>query len=150
MRYFPALLALLLAACGAAPPPAAAPPRADPAKESWYAQTIQELIANNRRAEELEKAGKSDDAATIITNAQPLANRLLSAPQPPLAAMEAISDSVQLYANMLLVNKNYGWARLEYQKNVSRWKVWQPQTPDTERRLKLARDGIAECDRHIQ
>ena len=50
---------------------------------------------------------------------------------------------------MLLGNKNYGWARLAFQKNVSRWKLCKPRTPETERRLKLALDGIAECDRRM-
>jgi hypothetical protein len=103
----------------------------------------------NRDAEVLLKGGKPDDAATVITKAQPLAARLLTAPRPTLPAMEAASDVEQLYANMLLANKNYGWARLSYQKNLSRWKNWRPQTEETARRLKQAQDGIAECDRRM-
>jgi hypothetical protein len=149
MKPFLLVVICMLAACTPSPPPAAAP-KIDPAGESWYPQTVRELGAMNRQAQELVRAGKPDEAARIIAGAQPLATRLNSAPQPPLDAMEAISDCVQFYANMLLANKNYGWARLEFQKNVSRWKSWQPQTADTGRRLKLARDGIAECDRHIE
>jgi hypothetical protein len=63
--------------------------------------------------------------------------------------MEAASDLDQLYAKMLLDNRNFGWARLTYQKNASRWKNWRPQTDETARRLKLAQEGIAECDRRI-
>ena len=55
----------------------------------------------------------------------------------------------QLYGRMLLSNHRYGWARLQFQKNLARWKHWQPQTPETERRLKLAQASIAECDKHI-
>src|ERR1035441_1397285 len=74
----------------------------------------------------------------LNTQGQPLSLRLLAAPRPTLAAMEAASDLDHLYAAMLLANKNYGWARLAFQKNVSRWKYWRPQTPDTARRLKAA------------
>jgi hypothetical protein len=103
----------------------------------------------NRQAEALLRQGKSDPAAALITQGQPLSLRLLAAPRPTLAAMEAASDLDQLYATMLLGNKNYGWARLAFQKNISRWKYWRPQTPDTVRRLQSARDGIAECDRRL-
>ena len=47
--------------------------------------------------------------------------------RPPLEAMEAAADNENLYAGMLLANKNFGWARLSYQKNVSRWKNWRPR-----------------------
>jgi hypothetical protein len=50
---------------------------------------------------------------------------------------------------MLLSNRHYGWARLQFQQNLSRWKHWTPQTPDTLRRLKEAETAIIECDRHI-
>ena len=69
---------------------------------------------------------------------------------PPHLATEAASDLDQLYAGMLLGNKNYGWARLTFQKNASRWKHWRPQTDGTARRLKLAQDGLAECDRRME
>ena len=39
---------------------------------------------------------------------------------------------------MLLRNRQYGWARGFFQKNVIRWKSWKPQTPDTERRWRQA------------
>jgi hypothetical protein len=63
--------------------------------------------------------------------------------------VEAASDLDQLYGRMLLSNRNYGWARLEFQKNRARWKTWQPQTDETVRRLKLAETAIAECDRRM-
>ena len=50
---------------------------------------------------------------------------------------------------MLFSNKRYGWARLQFQKNVVRWKYWKPQTPETERRLQAAQAQIADCDRRI-
>jgi len=103
----------------------------------------------NRDAEGLLRAGKSDRAAAIVTKGQALAGRLLAAPHPTLAAMEAASDLDQMYAGMLLGNRNYGWARLAFQKNVSRWKNWRPRTEDSARRLKLAQDGISECDRRM-
>ena len=146
-RFFP-LFALLLAACAPAPAPVPKPPP-DPTTQTWYGPVTAQLAAINRQAEALLREGKRDPAAALITQGQPLSLRLLAAPRPTLAAMEAASDLDHLYAAMLLANKNYGWARLAFQKNVSRWKYWRPQTPDTARRLKLARDGIAECDRRL-
>jgi hypothetical protein len=63
--------------------------------------------------------------------------------------MEAVADLDELYGRMLLSNRNYGWARLQFQKNLARWKNWQPQTPETARRLKLAASQIDECDRRL-
>ena len=146
--WLPLICALLLTACSPAPAPVRKPPP-DPATEAWYGPLTAQLAAMNRQAETLLRKGQSDQAAAIITNGQPLSLRLLAAPHPTLAAMEAASDLDQLYARMLLGNRNYGWARLAFQKNVSRWKNWRPQTPDTARRLKSAQDGIAECDRRM-
>jgi hypothetical protein len=102
-----------------------------------------------RDAESAHKSGRTDEASKIITDSQPLANRLLAAPHPTLAAMEAASDLDDLYGRMLMDTKRYGWARLQFQKNVTRWKFWQPRTSESERRLKLAQDQIAECDRKL-
>lgn len=103
----------------------------------------------NRQAEEFFKKGKQDEAAALIEKGEPLSDRLLAAPKPTLAATEAASDLDQLYGEMLFSNHNYGWARLMFQRNLSRWKHWEPRTPDTERRLKLAEDAIEKCDKHI-
>ena len=148
LRLLLPMFAVLLAACAPAPAPAPKPP-SDPTAEDWYGPTTAQLAAMNREAEALLRDGKSDRAAAIITRGQPLVSRLLAAPRPTLAAMEAASDLDRLYAGMLLGNRNYGWARLAFQKNVSRWKNWRPQTAETARRLKLAQDGIAECDRRM-
>jgi len=148
MRLLLLILAVLLSAC--APAPAPAPKVAvDPVTEDWYAPATAQLAATNREAEGLLRGGNSDRAAAAITKGQALANRLLAAPRPTLAAMEAAADLDQMYATMLMDNKNFGWARLTFQKNVSRWKNWRPQTEETARRIKLARDGIAECDRRM-
>ena len=68
---------------------------------------------------------------------------------PTLPAIEAASDLDDLYGRMLLRNRQYGWARDFFQKNVIRWKTWKPQTPDTERRWKQAAAAVAECDRDL-
>ena len=148
MRLLLPLFALLFTACAPAPPPAAKV-AIDPVTEPWYGVATAELTAANREAEALLREGKAGRAATEITKGQALSNRLLAAPRPTLAAMEAASDTDQLYATMLLGNKNYGWARLTFQKNASRWKHWRPQTAETARRLRLADDGVAECDRRM-
>ncbi|HEY1495835.1 MAG TPA: hypothetical protein VGF49_14885 [Candidatus Solibacter sp.] len=140
--------ALLLAGCGEAPKKVEAPPR-DPTIEASYGEAVAELAAAGRRAKALIAAGKNDAAAAVITHGQPLIATVLAAPHPTLAAMEAASDLDELYGQMLLANKNYGWARMLFQKNRSRWMHWTPQTEDTARRRKQADAAIAECDRAI-
>ena len=54
-----------------------------------------------------------------------------------------------LYGRMLLSNQHYEWAMFLFQKCSARWKYWQPQTEETARRLKLAEDEIAECNRRM-
>jgi hypothetical protein len=150
MRALLPIFALLLAACAPAPAPAPAPkPPPDPTTEGWYGEVTAQLAQMNRQAETLLRQGKNDLAAALITQGQPLSLRLLAAPHPTLAAMEAAGDLDHLYGTILLGNKNYGWARLAFQKNASRWKYWRPQTPETARRLQQAQDEIAECDRRL-
>jgi hypothetical protein len=144
MRLLVILGAAFLASCEQAP----APPR-DATKEPWYRETIEQLTAMNREADSAFAAGKSDQAAALIEKGQPLVARLLDVPNPTLQAAIGASDLDDLYGRMLLSNRHYGWARLQFQKNLSRWKHWQPQTPETARLLKQAESAIAECDRHI-
>jgi len=148
MRLPAAFLCLLLSACGPAPTP---PPQAhrDETKEPWYSKTVEQLAAGNREAKNLLRTGKPDDAAALIQSGEQLASRLLSVPRPTLAAMQGASDLDELYGRMLLSNRNYGWARLFFQKNLVRWKNWTPQTPDTAARLKEAQSDIAECDQKM-
>jgi len=148
LAFFPILM-LVLAAC-APPPKPAEKAQADPTKEPSYGETVAQLASLDRDAESLLAAGKHDEAAAVITKAQPLEGRLLAPSHPTLAAMEAAGDLDQLYGRMLMQDGRYGWARLEFQKNATRWKIWQPQTPDTARRLKEAQAAMAECDRHLQ
>ena len=142
------LLTALLAACSPAPP--RPKPKPDPVSEPWYSQTVEQLTAMNREAENWLRRGEPDRAGAIVTNGQPLIHRLLSVPYPTLSAMEAVSDLDQLYGRMLLGNRHYVWARVFFQKNLTRWSNWTPQTPETLRRLKMARAAVAECDRHSE
>ena len=144
MRLLVILAAAFLAGCEQPP----TPPR-DATKELWYRETVEQLTAMNREADSAFAAGKSDQAAKLIEKEQPLVARLLDVSNPTLEAAVAASDLDDLYGRMLLSNRHYGWARLLFQKNLSRWKHWQPQTPETARFLKQAETAIAECDRHI-
>ena len=148
MRVIFAIVGVLLAGCAPAPK-AVEMPRPDPTSDPSYGQAVEELAALAREAEGLLAQGTSDRAAALITKGQPLITRVLAAPHPTLAAMEAASDLDQLYGQMLLANKNYGWARLLFQKNRSRWVNWRPQTEETARRKKQAEASIAECDRAL-
>ena len=144
MRLLVILAAAFRASCEQAP----APPR-DATKEPWYHDTVEQLTGMNREADSAFAGGNSDQAAKLIEKGQPLVARLLAVPNPTLEAAVAASDLDDLYGRMLLSNRHYGWARLLFQKNLSRWKHWQPQTPETARLLKQAESAIAECDRHI-
>lgn len=143
------LLALLLVSCGPEPEAAKPVPPPDPTTEAWYAPAVAKLADLDRQAEAAFRKNDQDKAAALIEEAKPISARLLAAPHPTLEAMEAASDLDQLYGQMLFTNHNYGWARLFFQKNTSRWKIWKPQTTETVRRLKLAEDGIAACDAKI-
>jgi hypothetical protein len=143
------LIAVLMSACAPTPPRAADTPKVDPTAEAWYGPAVEELAALNREAERLFREGRQDAAAASITKGQPLANRLLAAPYPTLAAMEAASDLDDLYGRMLLANGNVGWARMQFQKNAVRWRAWKPATAESLRRLKQAEASIAECDRRL-
>ncbi len=140
------MAAAMLAGCGPAPRPVEQA-KIDATQQAWYGNAVQQLASMDRQAQALFQRGKADDAAAIITAGEPWATRLLSAPRPTLAAMEAVSDLDDLYGRMLLANHNYGWARIMFQKNLARWKTWKPQTDETAHRLKLAESAIAECDR---
>lgn len=137
-------LLLLLASCDSGPSS-----KNDPAMQAWYRDTVAELDQMNRQAEDAYKAGKRDDAGAIIEKEQPLEAKVLNVPKPSLEAVEAASDLDDLYGRMLLTNRHYAWARLMFQKNLNRWKHWQPQTEDTQRRYQQAVSQIAECDKNI-
>ena len=118
-------------------------------QEVWYGNAVQQLAAMNLQAQGLLGRGKADEAAAVITEGESWANRLLSTPRPTLGAMESVSDRDELYGRMLLMNRNYGWARMMFQKNVARWRIWKPQTDETARRLQAAEAAVAECDRRM-
>ena len=136
---------VLMTACESAP---SGPAGRDETQDAWYVQMVKQVAAINREAVADFEGGKPDQASALILQAQPLVARLLAVRHPNLAATEAASDLDQLYGRMLFSNRHYEWARLQFQKNLSRWKHWNPQTPDTERRRKEAEAAIAECDKH--
>jgi len=147
-HLFLILTSALLAGC-AAPPAPSPKPAPDPTKEIWYPGTVDQLATIVRKANEDFHSGKADEAATLIQQGETLSKRLISVPKPTLAAAEAASDLDELYGRMLFSNRNYGWARLFFQKNLARWKHWKPETPETVRRLEQARSAIAECDSRL-
>lgn len=124
-------------------------PDHDPTTESWYGKASGELTGISREAWDAYRAGKSDDAGKLVERGEEVASRLLAVPRPTLSVAEATSDLDELYGRMLFGNKHYGWARLQFQKNLARWKRWKPETEDTQKRLKNAQSEIDECDRKI-
>jgi hypothetical protein len=152
VRAILVLAAAALAACSQAPPPqtqAKDQPPPDLTVQPWYAQSTDELAAFNRRAAELIQAGQFEQVSAIVAQSQPLADRLLGASHPTLAAMEAASDHDDLSARLYMHNQQWGWARMTFQKNLVRWKAWKPRTAKTEARIKAASDAVAECDKHM-
>lgn len=136
----------LLMGCAPAPVANVQP---DPTANAAYTRNVEQLAVMFREASALVEAKKLDEAGAVVTKAQPLIERVLSVPKPTLEAMQAASDFDQLYGRMLLANRHFGWARMLFQKNIARWKNWNPQTGDTARRVKLAAEAMSECDRHI-
>jgi hypothetical protein len=141
-------LGTLLTGCGPEPAPGARA-KGSAVSQDWYAPTVAQLNELNGQAGELFAKGNQDAAAALMKQGEALSHKLLEVPRPTLEATEAASDLDQLYGRMLLSNYRYGWARLQFQKNVVRWKYWLPRSAETERRLNMARDAIAECDRKI-
>ncbi len=137
----------ILAGCSAPVP--SKTPALDTTSEPWYGKAVEQLQAMNRKTRDLLVQHKADEAASVITAAEPWAGRVVSVPHPTLAAMEAASDLDELYGRMLFDNRNYGWARMMFQKNLARWKTWKPQTGETLRHLQAAETEIAECDRRM-
>ena len=121
----------------------------DPVTEPWYNETVTRIGARNAQARAALVDRDAKRAGAILAEAQPLAAKVLAAPRPTLAAMEAASDLDELYGRLLVQWREYGFARQTFQKNAARWKHWEPKTPDTERRLRAALDAIRECDRRI-
>ena len=148
MRLLIIAAAVIFTGCTSAPPRAESA-KSDPTEEAWYGETVHKLGERNRQAQTLFEQGKADEAAAIITAAEPLVKRVVSVPRPTLPALEAASDRDDLYGRMLLANRNYGWARILFQTNLARWRSWRPQTPETAHRLKLTEAAIAECDRRL-
>ena len=151
MRALVIGLAALAIGCGPGTPVAQEQPgpAVDETARPWYSQAADELAAFNRQAGQLVDAGKFDQAAALIGETQPLADRLLSVPRPSLAGMQAAADHDDLYGRVLLHSGRVGWARMTFQKNLVRWRNWKPQTPETEARTKAAAASVAECDRRM-
>jgi hypothetical protein len=141
------LTALLVTACGSPEPVKQA--ERDPTAEPWYGDTLRQLTDINTKAKDLFHKGKNDDASALILQGEPLSNKLLGVSKPSLAAMIAAADLDELYGQMLLSNRNYGWARMFFQKNLARWRHWTPQNDETARRMQEANEEIVECDKHI-
>jgi hypothetical protein len=147
VRLFVVLLCVALTACE--PARNSEPARPDPTAEPWYPETTQRVASLHSEADALFRRGKNDEAAARITEAQPLVSRLLSVGRPTLAATRAASDIDDLYGRMLMANKHYGWARMQFQKNLARWKNWTPETEETQRMRLQAEKAIADCDRQL-
>jgi hypothetical protein len=132
--------------CGSTAPPPTPAAQTDPTADSQYGRSVDQLAAMVQQAERLFQAGQNDDASGVIQRAQGLQARVLAAPRPTLAAMEAASDLDDLYGRMMMANKQYGWARDFFQKNAVRWKSWKPPTPETEKRRADALAKVRECE----
>jgi hypothetical protein len=142
-------VAVCLAGCESPPRQQKAAAKPDPVSEPWYEPAIARLSELNRQAAAHLSAGGSAAAAQALTEGKPLEERILSAPRPTLDAVLAASDRDNIYGRMLMADRRYGYARLEFQKDYVRWKNWKPQTADSTARRERARAAIVECDRRL-
>lgn len=143
------LLASLLTVYSCSKPPESLPP-VDETKQEWYGEAVSQAKKMAVEAEAAFRAGKSEEASDLIQEGEKVTARLLKVPHPPVEAVEAASDLDDLYGRMLLSNRHYGWARMVFQRNLARWKNWQPQSEEVIRRRKQAEAGIIECDKNIR
>ncbi|HEX3748890.1 MAG TPA: hypothetical protein VHW09_33430 [Bryobacteraceae bacterium] len=148
VRFAPLLAATLLAGCGA-PLRQSQPSTTDTTSSPAYSEATQHLAGLDRAAAQYFQAGNAQEAEAIVSSALPVQTRLLAAPRPTLEAMEAVADLDRVYGKILISNGYIADARMLFQKNVTRWKTWKPQTDETARRLKEATADIAECDKHM-
>jgi len=122
----------------------------DPTSDAWYRTATEQLASLSRSANDAYGQGQADAASKLVEQGETVAARLLAVPRPSLPAALAASDLDDLYGRMLFKNRHYGWARLQFQKNLARWRHWQPHTADTEQRLRAAQSAIDNCDRKIE
>lgn len=137
------IVALILAGCGSAPAPR------DPSSDASYRKDVEQLASMARQANQDYQSGRANAASDAIEKAQQIEKRVLAVPHTTIEAAEAASDLDDLYGRMLLANHHYGWAQMMFQKNLSRWKHWEPQSEESARRVKQAESEIAECSRKI-
>ena len=72
---------VLLVAC-APPPPPVERAKPDPTEEASYAQALEQLTKMNGELDRSLRKRRPEDAAAIVTKAQPLVSLLLAAPRP--------------------------------------------------------------------
>ena len=137
---------LSLVAC-APPPPKPAPKAGE--KPEGYDAAVRRLADMVNVGNQFFANGRPDDASRVISDGLLMQNQILSVPQLDLAGTVAVSDLDDLYGRMLLASRHYGDARLLFQKNLARWRMWKPQNEESAKQLKHAQDQIAECDKHI-
>jgi hypothetical protein len=141
--------ALLCSACSAQPE-ARKPPLRNPSSEAWYQTATIELTKLAAEAKQDFKRGKLEAASSLIERGETVSARLMAVPRPSLTAMQAASDLDELYGQMLFRNRHYGWARLQFQKNLARWKHFQPTDAGSARLMAVAQSEIEQCDRAME
>ncbi|MFO7634861.1 MAG: hypothetical protein R6W76_20095 [Caldilinea sp.] len=124
-------------------------PLTDPTRQPEYLAGIDRLAALNTEARAHFAAGRRSQAAALVTEGKDIAKELLEVSRPNLAAMEAVADRDEIYADLLFANRHFAHARQMHQRNVARWKHWLPQTDETRRRLGLAEAAIQRCDQAL-
>jgi hypothetical protein len=146
MQFGLLLLTLIFAGCGKM-----APPRAVTEAEAGdtYRKALSDLQRLNAEAAEFRKAKNLNAASDRITEGIVPAKILLAVREPSLAALEAVSDHDQMWAEMLMENRHFGHARQMWATEVARWKNYPNPAPSIQARLARAQKGIADCDRQL-
>ncbi len=84
-----------------------------------------------------------------MTRTVPQVNAILKTVHPSLYAFHLAADHDDLYGDMLFGNRHWGQARDFYQKNVIRFKNWDPPTDYTRKRLAQAQEKVKACEKKM-
>jgi tetratricopeptide (TPR) repeat protein len=113
--------------------------------------TVRAIVISklNRAGRLFLDAGDRNAAGQCVTRAVPQVAAILKTVRPSLYAFHLAADHDDLYGDMLFGNRHWGEARDFYQKNVIRFKNWDPPTDYTRKRLAQAQEKVKACEKKM-
>jgi hypothetical protein len=134
---------------GTAPDLVAAAASIPMAIDSTFTVRAAVIARLNRAGRLFLDAGDRKSAGECVTRAVPQVMQILKAVRPSLYAFHLAADHDDLYGDMLAGNRHWGDARDMYQKNVIRFKNWDPPSEYSRKRLQQAQAKVAACEKKM-